>query len=190
MESQRGNFPIQHNHSEIPDIAVDRIQQEELLYLRREGLHRIECSRHIHQKQREDIIQISNIPEEHKQCRQNQPHADVEHDHAQDWVQQHEKPQMERHTINDRKQKENQQRQAKIDQRGNVLREQKHVLRHTYFTEYGRIGHQGVHASVGRLVEIRKNQVAAKQICRIVFHGMPEEIHKDQPHHKQLQQWG
>ena len=57
--------------------------------------------------------------------------------------------QAEIHTIYKGKQKENTQRKPKVYQAGHILRQQKHIFRHIYFTEDAAVGHKRVHTAAG-----------------------------------------
>lgn len=149
MELHGGNRAMEHDLAHILDRAVHRIAQEQPLHRRRVAVHRIENGGHIHQQHGEHVVQIRDVPEKHEQRRQDQPHADVEDHQAEDRIENRDEFPGERHAVDRRKQEEHQQRQAEVDDRRHVLRQQEDVFRHVDLREDVLVRHQRVHAAVG-----------------------------------------
>ena len=66
MKRERGNASVQHNKSEIVDVAVDGIAQEEPLHGRRKCINLVEDGGQIHQQHGKNIVQVGDIPKEYK----------------------------------------------------------------------------------------------------------------------------
>ena len=82
MERRRRNLRLQHHQPDVFNDAIHRVAQEKALNRRRIAVHGIENRRHIHQEHGEHVVQIRNIPEKHKQRRQDQPNADIKNGQA------------------------------------------------------------------------------------------------------------
>lgn len=188
MVCQTRNVSVNHNDTEILDIAEYWIAQEQALNHRRVTVDLIKYCGHIHEQQGKDIIQIPGVPKENKQCRQDQAHANVKYDQTDDRVNQRKEMATEPDPVNGGKNKEYNQRQTKIDQRRYIFGKEEHIFGNVDFCNNTAVGHQCVHTTGGGLLKIGVYQVSAKQIGGIVLHVAAKKMGKHQPHNQQCQQ--
>ena len=179
---------LQYDHPYILDGTVDRVQQEDSLYPGRIPVHSVENRGHIHEKQRKHVIEILRVPEKHEHRGQNHADSQVEHGQHDDRVKDPQHAGPEGDVIQRRKYKENDQRQPEIDDGGDVLAEQEHVFRYIDLSKDLRVRHQRLHAAVGRLLVIGKDQVPGKQISRIVLHVPSKKARKNKAHDQEREQ--
>ena len=142
MKSGGRDCTINHNLSEIADIQIDRIRQKQELGRFAVDINRVEDGGKPHQKLGQDSPQILHVPEEYKQCGQDQSHPQVEYDHAGHWIDQQQEFPGERNPIKGRKRKEDQERQPEVDERGHILGKQKQILGNVHLGENSRISYQ------------------------------------------------
>ena len=116
MKLQRRNGCFNHYLAEVPNIQVDWIEQKQILSKLREAPDVIKDRRHIHQEHGKDAVQILNIPEKQIQRRQNQSHAQIEYNQANDRVQQKDKLPRNGNPIDHHKNKIDDQRETEVDQ--------------------------------------------------------------------------
>ena len=158
------------------------------MYGRGKRIDLIKNCGHIHQKKRKNIIQIPNIPKEHKQSRQHQSNANVKNHQTDNGVDEGKKMDAEGDMVNGSKHEKDAKGQTEIDERGNVFGQQEHILWHIDFADNAPVCHQSVHTAIGGFLEIRKNQVAAEQVCGVMGGIASKELSKHQPHYQQRQQ--
>ena len=125
MESRRRDRPINHDLPEIADIQIDRVRQKQELGRFAVDINRVEDGGKPHQKLGQDSPQILHVPEEYKQCGQDQSHPQIKHDHAHHRIDQQKKLPGERNPIKGRKRKKDQQGQPEVDERRHILGKQK-----------------------------------------------------------------
>lgn len=188
MVLQRRDDPVDHDQADIFDIAIDRVEQEQALDIRRVCLHGIEDRGKIHQQEGGDIVQILRIPEKDEHGGKDQPDTDVEENQAHDRIGDHEKPPGEGDPVYGDKQEEDDQRDGEIDDRRYVLCQQEYVFGHVDLRKDGRVAHQRAHAAGGGFLEKRKRQVPGEQVHRVVRYVPGKELGEYDPHDQQLQQ--
>lgn len=190
VELRRRDRPVYHDLPEVPDIQIERVEQEGALRRVAVAVYRVENGGQPHDQLGQDPPQILHIPEEHKQRRQDQSHPQIEHDHASYRVQQQEKPPCKRDPVHRHKGEENQQRQPEIDEGRHILRKQEQILRHIHLGKNSRVAHQRVHPQISRVRKVGKHQLSRKQIDRVVVHIIAEKVAEHQPHNQQVHQRG
>ena len=188
MEPHGGDGGIDDDLAEVADEQIDGVGQKQALHRVAVMVDGVENGGHIHQQLGEDAPQILDIPEEHEQRRQDQPHAYVEQRQTKDGVEQQDKAPGEDDAVQHAEQEKDAQRQGKVDQRLDVFGEQEQVFRHVDLGENGGVACQRGHALTGGFVEVGKHQVAAEQVGGIVLHAPAKELGEHQTHHQQHQQ--
>ena len=71
---------------------------------------------------------------------------------------------MERYAVQSHEHEEYQQCQSEVYERGDILRQQEHILREVNLGDDARILHEGVHASVGGVLEEGVGEVAREEV--------------------------
>jgi len=169
-------------------VQIDRIQQEQALHRVGVLVDGVKDGGQVHQQLGEHAPQVLDVPEEHEQGGENQPHPDVEQQQGADGVKQQEELPGERDAVQDAEQEKDDEGQAEIDEGLDVFGEQEQVLGHVDLGEDARVAHEGLHPLAGGLAEVGEHQVAAEQIGGVVLHVPPEELGEYQLHHQQHQQ--
>ena len=77
VEPDRWNGGLNDDFTEVPNEQIHRVQKEQIPYHGFVPVDGVENGRHIHQQHGKHRPEILDIPEEHKQSRQYQPHTDV-----------------------------------------------------------------------------------------------------------------
>ncbi len=190
MESQRRDRSINHDLPEIADIQIDRIRQKQELRRLAVGIYRIEDRGQPHQQLGQDPPQVLHVPEEHEQCRQNQPHSQIEHDHADYRIDQQQEFPGERNPIKGRKRKKDQQGQPEVDERRHILGKQKQILGNIHLGKDPCVPYQRGHPQIGGICEIRKHQLSGEQIDHIMVDIVAKQVAEHQPHNQQVHQRG
>lgn len=139
MELRGGNGPLQHDFSEVADIDIDRIQQEQLLPELRKAVDAVKNRGHIHEQQGKNAVQVLDVPEKYVQCRQEQPDPQVEEHQTDHWVDQQNKFPCDGNSVNDHEEGVDQQRNTEIDEGRDVFGEQEQVFGHIYLGENLRV---------------------------------------------------
>ena len=86
------------------------------MYGRGKRIDLIKNRGHIHQKKRKNIIQIPNIPKEHKQSRQHQSNANVKNHQTDNGVDEGKKMDAEGDMVNGSKHEKDAKGQTEIDE--------------------------------------------------------------------------
>ena len=105
---------FKHDHTQVLDVAVDRVQKEYSLNPACKSIRIVEDCGHIHEKQRKHVIQILRIPEKNIQCRKDHSNSDVQHGERNDGIDDCEHAGIERHMVQRYENKEHHQRQPEI----------------------------------------------------------------------------
>lgn len=190
MKPYRRNRCLNHNFPEVPDKQIHRVEQEQVADHRTVVVDGVKNSGHIHQQHGKHAPEILDVPEEHKQGRKDQAHANVEqHQKANGVEQAHQLP-CKCDVIHYAEYKEYTQSQAKVDERLDVLREKKQVFWHIDLGKDPGVAHERGHALAGRLVEVRKYQITAEEVGGIVGGSPSKKLGEYQPHNQQGQQGG
>ena len=121
METRLRDIVFNYNLAEIADEQVDRVQEEEALHFVAVPVDGVEDGGHVHQQLGEDRPQILNVPEEDKQGRQDQAHADVEQHQTGDGVQKADQLPGEGDVVQNAEDEEHTQSQAEIDEGLNIF---------------------------------------------------------------------
>ena len=142
MKLQGGNRGIKDDAAEILDENKDRIGQEKPLDLGGKGIHGIENRRHVHQQHGKYTPEILDIPEENKHSRENQTDPNIEHKKKDNRIQEHDELPGEGDMVNDTKNEEDTQSQAKVNECLNVPTKEKEIFWHIDLRKDRCIGHQ------------------------------------------------
>ena len=184
----RRNNSVYHDHSEILDVAVNRVKQEDLLHFCRKTINGIEDRREVSEQHREDTIEIAGIPEEYIQGGQDHPDPDIEYNQAACRIQEQEKSPCKGDVIKGYKNKVQQQRQAKVNQALDVLGQQKQILWDPNLTDNLAVGYNCSHSTVCCLGKIGEKQIATEEVDRVMGLCSAKELCKYQFHDQQMQQ--
>ena len=179
VEPEGGHRGLDDDLAEIADEQVDRVQEEEALGRVAVPVDGVEDGGHVHQQLGEDRPQVLNVPEEDKQGRQDQAHADVEQHQTGDGVQKADQLPGEGDVVQDTEDEEHTQGQTEVDEGLYVFGEQEQVFGDVDLGVDPGVAHEGGHALPGRLVEVGEDQVAAEQIGGVVGRAASEELRKD-----------
>lgn len=188
MKPDRRDGGLNDDFAEIADEQVHRVEQEQVLRHGAVAVNAVKDGGHIHQQLGKDRPQVLDVPEEDKQRRQDQPHADVKQHQTADGVEQHHELPRKRDAVQCAEQEEHAQGQPEVDQGLHVLGKQKQVLGYVHLGEDARVAHEGGHTLRRGLIEVREHQVSAEQIGGVVRHTPTKKLRKDQPHDQQGQQ--
>lgn len=188
MEADGRNISIDHNDTEIFDIAVNRVAEEQPLSSRGKLIHGVKHSRKICQKGQKHIIEVAGVPEENKQRRQNQANSDIKNQQAQHWIKQHQHMGPKGDAVKGAEEEVHAKSQEEIDQSRYVFTQQEQVLRDIDFGENARIAHQTVHAAFGGLLKVGDHQITTEQIRYIMGRIPSKKSFKNDRHYKQCQQ--
>lgn len=178
MEPKGGYSSLNDNLPKVADKKVHRVQKEGVLNQGAVAVNCVENGRHIHQQLGEYAPKILNIPEEHIQRRQDQPHADVKADQKTNGVEQQNPPPGKGDPVQNAKQHEHAQGQPKVDEALNIFGKQKQILGHIHLSKDAGIVQKRTHALARGFIEKGKDQVAAKQVNGVVLHIPAKELSK------------
>lgn len=115
MEPDCGDRGLDDDLAEVTDEQIDRIDEKQALDRIVVLFNGVEDGGHVHQQLGEHGPQVLNVPKEHKQRRQDQPHADVEQYQQGDGVQQENQLPGEGDAVQHTEHKEHAQGQAEIN---------------------------------------------------------------------------
>lgn len=188
MEPKGGYSGLNDDLSEVADKKVHRVQKEGILNQRAIAVNGVENGGHIHQQLGEYTPKILNVPEEHIQRRQDQPHADVKADQKANGIEQQNPPPGKGNLVQDTEQHEHAQGQPEVDEALNILGKQEQILGHIHLGENPGIGQQAGHALACGFIEKGKDQVATEQVNGVMLHIPAKELSKYQLHYQQCKQ--
>lgn len=124
MEPKGGYSGLNDDLSEVADKKVHRVQKEGILNQWAVAVNGVENGRHIHQQLGEYAPKILNVPEEHIQRRQDQPHADIKTNQKADGIEQQNPPPGKGDSVQNAEQHEHAQSQPKVDEALDIFGEQ------------------------------------------------------------------
>lgn len=179
---------VNHHCTEVFDISIYWVAQEQLLHGGAELVYLIKDCRKICEQGEKYIVQVLDIPKKHIKCRKYHAHPNVHKKKAGNGEHQRQHVRPEGDAIECTENKIYAQRKPEVDKRRDIFRKQEHILWHINFGKNARIAHQAVHAALGGFFIIGHYQVAAEQIGGIVGHVAPEELGEHQAHHQQSEQ--
>lgn len=188
MEPKGGYSGLNDDLSEVADKKVHRVQKEGILNQRAIAVNGVENGRHIHQQLGEYAPKILNVPEEHIQRRQDQPHADIKTNQKADGIEQQKPPPGKSYSVQNAKQHEHAQSQPEVNEALNILGKQEQILGHIHLGEDAGIIQQAGHALACGFIEESEDQVAAKQVNGVMLHVPTKELSKNKFHHQQHEQ--
>lgn len=188
MEPKGGYSSLNDDLSEVADKKVHRVQKEGILNQWAVAVNGVENGRHIHQQLGEYAPKILNVPEEHIQRRQDQPHADVEADQKANGIEQQNPPPGKGYSVQNAEQHEHAQSQPKVDEALDIFGEQEQILGHIYFGKNPGIVQKRTHALACGFIEKGEDQVSTEQVNGVMFHISTKELGKYQTHHQQRKQ--
>ena len=116
MELRGWNHPVEYDLAEISNVQIDRVCQKQQLNFVAESFNGIKDCGHPHQELRDNPPEILHIPEEHEKRGEYHAHADIEADKASNRIQQRQKLPSKGHAVDRGKDKEQNKRQAKVDE--------------------------------------------------------------------------
>ena len=157
VEPEGGHRGLDNDLAEIADEQVDRVQEEEALHFVAVPVDGVEDGGHVHQQLGEDRPQILNVPEEDKQGRQDQAHADVEQHQTGDGVQKADQLPGEGDVVQNAEDEEHTQSQAEIDE---GLKKQ--IFRNIDLRKDRSVSHERRHSLGRRFIEVAEHQVSAE----------------------------
>lgn len=131
-----------------------------------------------------------SIPKKDKQSRENKPHPDIEqHQHA-NGIEQTDKLPGKRQVVKGHKNKQDHQRQQKVDKRLHIFGKQEKILGNIDFGKHFCVPHQGLHPALCGFGKVGPHHISAENINGVVWGIAAKELGKYQPHHKEGQQGG
>lgn len=133
MERQGRHCAVNHHEAHVFNHAIHGVAHEKILHPHGIAVNRVEYCRHVHQKQSEKIIKVRDVPEKDVQRRENKANADVEKNQAEYRIYKRKKAPGKVYAVQRRKEEKYHQRDCKVDNRGDVFRQQKYVLWHVDF---------------------------------------------------------
>lgn len=154
----------------------------------REGFDRVKNCGNVHQKLGEHAPKVLHVAEKHMQCRQHQPHAEVEYQQHEHGVDKSDKLPRKGDAVKKAEHKKHHERQQEVDKGLASTRKDEKVLRHIDLGEYGGIVQQRKHALRGRFVEKREHDVAAEKVGRVMLNRRAEKVREHHAHYQQRQQ--
>ncbi len=188
MEPKGGYSSLNDNLPKVADKKVHRVQKEGVLNQWAVAVNCVENGRHIHQQLGEYAPKILNVPEEHIQRRQDQPHADVEADQKANGIEQQNPPPGEGDPVQNAKQHEHAQGQPEVDEALNIFGKQEQILGHIHLSKDAGIVQKRTHALARGFIEKGKDQVSTEQVNGVVLHIPTKKLSKHQLHHQQRKQ--
>ena len=109
MKPSTWDRAVNDNFSEVADEQVHRIEQEKVLCCGTVAVDAIEDGGHIHQKLHENCPKILDVPEKHKQGRQNQTYTEVKQSQTKNRIQKQDEFPRKSDTVKGTKQEKNEQ---------------------------------------------------------------------------------
>ena len=117
---KRGQGAVKHHLSEVADINVEGVGKKQAApFAEGCGGDKIEDCRGVHNQHRENAPEILHIAEENVECRENKPHAHVEHHEAENGDYEREHRKRENRTLKNAENKEHNEGKPEVDKRGN-----------------------------------------------------------------------